>query len=1236
MKVRRGLSKKSARFTALMLAVALVLSNVGAGMQTSYADEPLTGQTAGETEETEPKIEETDQGGGNVTEENTAEPKEEVSSDTPTETTEGTTAGPEETLLGADPEAAGEGTTDGAEEPSAPTATPSDAVEVTVVVASDDGIADTDPEAGTHAVSTGESFTLTVTPNKYYRVSAVVTPEEVACQETQAKDGTYTYTLSNLQKENTVTVTAEYLEAVAAYYAVVEEVEAFGDVTVNNIEEAVTLYKKLTPAQQNAHAELGTNTTALDTNYTNVRTSFAEKIKAVWKGDQDDGWYLILTHEAQGDETFTPIKEYIYLSKSDEYLAEYEKYQSETDASKKTAKPNDTLKKDDPRLIALQRTFEGKVYSGNSIDDIGRDLPGAGGEEFTRPVEVTFYYTDASGDGWSFDPATGTLTLTGDVTTIGADHPWAAFANEITKICTSGEKRISICDNAFSSIPYKSTVKIVELTNVLSIGDNAFANCTALNEVALKNVGKIGCGAFHHCTCLAVASLEDVEQIGDFAEDSSEDVSVGAFYQCTNLGNGDFDGYKDSAGNLIPGKLTLKNVKTIGANSFSTIGNLTNLEMSGVERIGTQAFYNSLLRLGNIQIPDSCKFIGANAFSMAKGRKTSVVIDIPENSDLTLAYSNVFSKMPKLIDRMKSLWNHSFQLSPITTSELSVPEGWINKAGDQNSTEPGQTQITKSARWADDAKTKAEIELQFSHSTTPGKDILFLLDYSRSIAYPANYKDSKLYNIQFKTIDLIEDLFDKGYDNRVGIITFGGPAEPTIYDEGHKGSVDEVTFTKDESGLIEFVSTGSSYIECTSYTRAFDKAKEMIENRDDSSREVEIIFISDGVPMINNTPLPYEGDIKTAVDAVKAIPNVEIFSVLQADKSTALAEETMMRQIASAPEYYFRAEDTGSFNDAVNAAIAAAYGTFTVTDTVGADFDLDAASVVARSYNADGEATVLSGELSSVSFSKDADGNDVITWKLPALANTLYTLTFTENLKPDAAGKYLSGELDTNTGDAEVWAFGENEAANAVATPKLSRDSYGITVHYLEKDTNETLAEDGKYTGSENEAYDISDLLNQQIEGYQIDSYQTVEGQTPQAQGTLTENIEINVYYVRTPEPTNPEPTEPEPTNPNPPSGGGSTGGTTPSPTPGPGPGSTTEIQDNETPLGPAPIQIEDAAVPLADGALIVIDDEDVPLSGAPETGDNRPIGAAALMAVLAIGMMGVFGSLGFRKKDTE
>ena len=80
-----------------------------------------------------------------------------------------------------------------------------------------------------------------------------------------------------------------------------------------------------------------------------------------------------------------------------------------------------------------------------------------------------------------------------------------------------------------------------------------------------------------------------------------------------------------------------------------------------------------------------------------------------------------------------------------------------------------------------------------------------------------------------------------------------------------------------------------------------------------------------------------------------------------------------------------------------------------------------------------------------------------------------------------------------------------------------------------------------------------------------------------------------------------------------------------------------TTIPDNEVPQGPGTpeiITISDEPTPLSD--FETIEDEDVPLAFlAPMTGDNRPVGAAALFGLLALGMMGAFGILA-SKKDEE
>ena len=87
----------------------------------------------------------------------------------------------------------------------------------------------------------------------------------------------------------------------------------------------------------------------------------------------------------------------------------------------------------------------------------------------------------------------------------------------------------------------------------------------------------------------------------------------------------------------------------------------------------------------------------------------------------------------------------------------------------------------------------------------------------------------------------------------------------------------------------------------------------------------------------------------------------------------------------------------------------------------------------------------------------------------------------------------------------------------------------------------------------------------------------------------------------------------------------------TPSNNPRPSRTPTTEIPDNPTPLAEFP----DSQVPLSN--FENIEDEDVPLAFlAPATGDDKPVGAAALFGLIALGMMGAFGIRAFKKDEEE
>ncbi len=87
-----------------------------------------------------------------------------------------------------------------------------------------------------------------------------------------------------------------------------------------------------------------------------------------------------------------------------------------------------------------------------------------------------------------------------------------------------------------------------------------------------------------------------------------------------------------------------------------------------------------------------------------------------------------------------------------------------------------------------------------------------------------------------------------------------------------------------------------------------------------------------------------------------------------------------------------------------------------------------------------------------------------------------------------------------------------------------------------------------------------------------------------------------------------------------------------------PEPEETETIPEEDVPLAALPPEkIPEADVPLDSAPLTDISDDEVPLtSSVPKTGDEMHHGLAGVFALVAAGMMGVFGTLSFKKKEDE
>ena len=144
-------------------------------------------------------------------------------------------------------------------------------------------------------------------------------------------------------------------------------------------------------------------------------------------------------------------------------------------------------------------------------------------------------------------------------------------------------------------------VRIILPTNLTSIGDEAFADCSFLPSITIpNNVTSIGYGAFSDCSSLTSITIPNsVTSIGDYA-----------FCGCSSL-----------TSVTIPNSVT-----SIGGYAFYWCSSLTSVTIpNSVTSIGNSAF-NNCSSLTSITIPNSVTSFGESAFAGCSGL-TSIVVE---------------------------------------------------------------------------------------------------------------------------------------------------------------------------------------------------------------------------------------------------------------------------------------------------------------------------------------------------------------------------------------------------------------------------------------------------------------------------------------------------------------------------------------------------------------------------------------------------------------------------------
>lgn len=208
-----------------------------------------------------------------------------------------------------------------------------------------------------------------------------------------------------------------------------------------------------------------------------------------------------------------------------------------------------------------------------------------------------------------------------------------SFNNETLTISGSGtitQSLVKNCGHLLSEIK-----KIIILKGITSIGNQAFKDCSNLNNITIPNsVTCIGESAFYQCNSLSCITIPNsITSIGDRAfshcrnlsditiPNSITRIEQYTFYDCSNLnsitmpdsitsiGLNAFMGCKHLSNVIIP-----ESVKSIADGVFYDCSSLNSITIPNrITRIGNGVFYNCS-NLNKIIISNSVKSIGDNAF----------------------------------------------------------------------------------------------------------------------------------------------------------------------------------------------------------------------------------------------------------------------------------------------------------------------------------------------------------------------------------------------------------------------------------------------------------------------------------------------------------------------------------------------------------------------------------------------------------------------------------------------
>lgn len=668
---------------------------------------------------------------------------------------------------------------------------------------------------------------------------------------------------------------------------------------------------------------------------------------------------------------------------------------------------------------------------------------------------------------WNFDSNTGVLTISGTGDMADNTTPWSAHKNEITSVVIE-DGVTSIGANSFYF--YTNITSVTIGKDVKKIGAEAFAYTYALQAVTIPNgVTEIGYSAFGGTGIDTIVIPDSVTTIGAsaFAANTNlknvtlpaniTEIPESMFRYCSSLTTVTIPDKVTKIGGSAFHKSGIANItlpeglKEIGEYAFNECQSLVNITLpNSLQTIDSNAFLNSK-NLKSIVVPDNVTYIGGGAFMMCENLKDVTIgtgvktigshafdactslkdgTFIFKGTPESVGYSDTWNQVDSWVKLVKDKNKGKFSLPSL---ENNAPDGVnLNGYTTQNGTQNSKTvtYFNKSAKWANTEKTQAQLRFDLSFAPKKSMDVLFVLDYSSAMWEPAqNDKYAKQYEMLSTVNDINEQLLStQGYNNRVGVVTYGSDVKGKVSFSNNSSDVSDFLFDYDMSQQNNY---GANY------TSGFAAASDMIKNRTDTSRDVIVVFMASG----------YHTNNGSAVNGIYAKNETDEIKALDAAIAGVVFDSTDQRcidnvkAISSTPDLAYTAENGAKLSEAFDTILKELLLYDNLQDTINTDrFDLDE-STIKVTYEDGGSKEISASEAITVAGDKGS-----FKWNIRKLKPGInYTLTATLHLKKDSKGQYHTGNLPTNTGNAQVFNV-SGSTVNVVASPVLAKAAkYSVT-----------------------------------------------------------------------------------------------------------------------------------------------------------------------------------------------